>query len=376
MTERLLPDQLAPDAYAAVRSVETYIRGCGLRAGLIELVKMRASQINGCAFCLDMHAKDARRAWRDRAAAVSAERVAGVAALYRPRTGRAGLDRMPDPRRDRRRARRRLRRPWSAVHRQGDRRSHRADRGDQPVEPPGHRHALRARRHTPRMRGMSGITLRDAETDAEIGACFAAHAAAAPASALTPDALVARVRRQRARAIGCWPPGARSRCGPGRLPAAGEPDARPVLLRRRPGGARRSATLGLGARLLDAVAAAAARRRLPHLVLDTALDNSLASGSISASACCRRRCGSRCRGPAVTHPAFVAASPRGADAFSQPDGGEEVIDGCGAPPGMRGRPPRPGRQPAAAGRRRVQRPRSWRPPRQATRGAALAESER
>jgi AhpD family alkylhydroperoxidase len=52
--------QTAPEAYAAVSGVERYIRGCGLEKSLVELVKMRASQINGCAFCIDMHAKDAR----------------------------------------------------------------------------------------------------------------------------------------------------------------------------------------------------------------------------------------------------------------------------------------------------------------------------
>ena len=53
--------QLVPDAYRAVAGVEAYIRGCGLEKSLIELVKIRASQINGCAFCLDMHSKDARK---------------------------------------------------------------------------------------------------------------------------------------------------------------------------------------------------------------------------------------------------------------------------------------------------------------------------
>lgn len=53
--------QLVPDAYRAVAGVETYIRGCGLEKSLIALVKMRASQINGCAVCLDMHSKDARK---------------------------------------------------------------------------------------------------------------------------------------------------------------------------------------------------------------------------------------------------------------------------------------------------------------------------
>lgn len=54
--------QTVPEAYAAVSGVERYIRGCGLEKSLIELVKLRASQINGCAYCIDMHARDARNA--------------------------------------------------------------------------------------------------------------------------------------------------------------------------------------------------------------------------------------------------------------------------------------------------------------------------
>jgi AhpD family alkylhydroperoxidase len=55
----------APEAYAAVSGVEAYIQRCGLEKSLIELVKMRASQINGCAFCLDMHNRDARAGGED-----------------------------------------------------------------------------------------------------------------------------------------------------------------------------------------------------------------------------------------------------------------------------------------------------------------------
>jgi AhpD family alkylhydroperoxidase len=43
-------------------SMEGYLQRCGLEKPLLELVKMRASQINGCAYCLDMHSKDARAA--------------------------------------------------------------------------------------------------------------------------------------------------------------------------------------------------------------------------------------------------------------------------------------------------------------------------
>jgi len=52
----------APEALAAMRGLESYVRRCGLPQKLLELVKMRASQINGCAYCLDMHSKDARAA--------------------------------------------------------------------------------------------------------------------------------------------------------------------------------------------------------------------------------------------------------------------------------------------------------------------------
>lgn len=42
--------------------LERYVRECGLEKSLIELIKIRASQINACAYCLDMHTKDARAA--------------------------------------------------------------------------------------------------------------------------------------------------------------------------------------------------------------------------------------------------------------------------------------------------------------------------
>ena len=58
---RLNAIELAPDGYAALRAVEAYIQRSGLEKPLVELVKMRASQINGCTFCLDMHSRDARR---------------------------------------------------------------------------------------------------------------------------------------------------------------------------------------------------------------------------------------------------------------------------------------------------------------------------
>jgi AhpD family alkylhydroperoxidase len=62
MKQRLDTLSLAPEAVKAMYGVETYLAGCGLEHSLRELVKIRASQINGCAFCLDMHTKDAREA--------------------------------------------------------------------------------------------------------------------------------------------------------------------------------------------------------------------------------------------------------------------------------------------------------------------------
>jgi len=59
--QRLDLTAAAPQAYTALSGVERYIQSCGLDRKLIELVKMRASQINGCAYCLDMHSRDARR---------------------------------------------------------------------------------------------------------------------------------------------------------------------------------------------------------------------------------------------------------------------------------------------------------------------------
>ena len=49
-------------ALQAMSAIDRYVRQSGLEPALLELVKMRASQINGCAYCLDMHSKDARAA--------------------------------------------------------------------------------------------------------------------------------------------------------------------------------------------------------------------------------------------------------------------------------------------------------------------------
>src|SRR3954447_22902375 len=62
MEARLDYAKLASDAMRALYSLGAYLAKCGLEHPLLGLVKIRASQINGCAFCIDMHTKDARAA--------------------------------------------------------------------------------------------------------------------------------------------------------------------------------------------------------------------------------------------------------------------------------------------------------------------------
>jgi AhpD family alkylhydroperoxidase len=61
MEARMNLFQVAPEAYTAMRGLENYITQSGLDRRLYELIKIRASQINGCAFCLNMHTRDARK---------------------------------------------------------------------------------------------------------------------------------------------------------------------------------------------------------------------------------------------------------------------------------------------------------------------------
>ena len=62
MEQRMDYMAAATEGLAALRGVQTYVDSCGLEHSLLELVKTRASQINGCGYCLDMHTKDARAA--------------------------------------------------------------------------------------------------------------------------------------------------------------------------------------------------------------------------------------------------------------------------------------------------------------------------
>ena len=62
MKPRMDYRKAAPDAFKTMLALEAGVQRGGLEKPLLELVKMRASQINGCGYCLDMHSKDARAA--------------------------------------------------------------------------------------------------------------------------------------------------------------------------------------------------------------------------------------------------------------------------------------------------------------------------
>src|SRR5512143_3301829 len=62
MQARLDIAKAAPGAVRAMLAVQAHVAESGLEPSLVDLVKLRASQINGCAYCIDMHSKDARAA--------------------------------------------------------------------------------------------------------------------------------------------------------------------------------------------------------------------------------------------------------------------------------------------------------------------------
>ncbi len=62
MKPRLEYREASPEAVTALAGLEKYVHHCGLERSLLELVRLRASQLNGCAYCVDMHTKDARAA--------------------------------------------------------------------------------------------------------------------------------------------------------------------------------------------------------------------------------------------------------------------------------------------------------------------------
>jgi len=62
MATRIKIDQVEPNGYKAILGLEKFIESTPLKRTHKDLIKIRASQINGCAFCIDMHTKEARKA--------------------------------------------------------------------------------------------------------------------------------------------------------------------------------------------------------------------------------------------------------------------------------------------------------------------------
>ena len=60
MKARINYAKVAPGVYDAMDALDKYLASCGIEESLLHLVRLRVSQINGCAYCLDMHTKDAR----------------------------------------------------------------------------------------------------------------------------------------------------------------------------------------------------------------------------------------------------------------------------------------------------------------------------
>lgn len=87
MKARLNPYRAAPEAMKALAAVQDYVQQSGLEPSLVDLVRTRASQINGCAYCIHLHTRDARggeseerlyllNAWRDLPLYTDRERAA------------------------------------------------------------------------------------------------------------------------------------------------------------------------------------------------------------------------------------------------------------------------------------------------------------
>lgn len=76
MEQRFSYSKAAPEGVEILQKLESYIKKAGLESDLVELVKLRASQINGCAYCIDMHTKDARSRGE------SEQRLYGVSAWH------------------------------------------------------------------------------------------------------------------------------------------------------------------------------------------------------------------------------------------------------------------------------------------------------
>ncbi|MCZ8516361.1 carboxymuconolactone decarboxylase family protein [Paenibacillus filicis] len=103
MKLRINHRQAEPKAYQAMLKLESYVHDSGLEPKLVEYIKIRASQLNGCAFCLDMHTTDLRKmgeseqkmhliaAWRETPWFTPEERAALALTEAVTRIGEAGV---------------------------------------------------------------------------------------------------------------------------------------------------------------------------------------------------------------------------------------------------------------------------------------------
>ena len=136
MNQRLNFAKSAPELYKHVSALDQHI-GEHIEHSLFELVKLRASMINGCAFCVDMHSADALKAGETDGPAVRPRRVVGDAAVHAEGAGGTRADRRGHEVRRPWRSRRRVRGGPCRIRRRGLDLSGRGDRDDQLLEPDG-----------------------------------------------------------------------------------------------------------------------------------------------------------------------------------------------------------------------------------------------
>lgn len=150
---RLNWTDIAPKTYKAMAGVNATLSNSTLGPILTDLVQTRVSQINGCAFCLDMHARDLRKhgeTWQ-RINSLSTWRETELYSA-RERAALNWAETMDPPGRPARsRAGRRLRGAAGRVRRPGNRGVVLGDRRDQRLEPDGHRHERADSRETDRL---------------------------------------------------------------------------------------------------------------------------------------------------------------------------------------------------------------------------------
>src|SRR5579872_7140272 len=128
MESRIDYAKAAPGVRTAMSGLEEYVHQTGLEPALLELVKLRASLINGCAYCADMHTKVARSLGETEQRLYTVS-LWSETPFFSERERGARLDRSRHARQRRTRSRRGVRVRSEAVQREGARRPHAGDRG-------------------------------------------------------------------------------------------------------------------------------------------------------------------------------------------------------------------------------------------------------